>query len=221
MFSRIIKKDYFFKLIEENKVSEATILAVPTKELQEAFFNMRRDINSLMKLLKKYDVESKENKYNDTAVSFYFPEAYIEDKRYKATELVAINIKIKGFIVPEENGEMVEIPSLQNKAVKEIEKVLKNLTIEVLDYYQSNVHPSILDKMIGDESHGEGVTFSNMLMLIPEKNQAKLAESLGINRGTITDYKAGRGTPSLKVISKLINLYPLLPWDHYIADIGE
>ncbi|MFW6008108.1 MAG: helix-turn-helix domain-containing protein [archaeon] len=66
----------------------------------------------------------------------------------------------------------------------------------------------------------EGITFKNILEMIPGK-QIELAEKLNINRSTITDYKAGRAIPSLRILSKMVKLYPDLPWIKYIKNIEK
>lgn len=211
MINRMTKKEHLYKLIENGEVRTASLAVVPTTELTTAMFNGHSD--SVLDLFKKYEIENKMNKYEATAVSVYYPTIYKDGKRLQASELAIINININGGYVGEEDGNAVEIPTVKD-AIEQIEKIIVYLAKDVLDYYQASIIPALFDEMLN-----QGISFSDMLLLMPENNQTKIAEAAGVKRAVVTDYKAGRKTPSVKVVSKLMNAFPLLPWDHYIGGL--
>ena len=47
-------------------------------------------------------------------------------------------------------------------------------------------------------------------------SQAELARQTGRSKQSFSEIKAKRMKPTLELISQLMNLYPLLPWDYLI-----
>jgi len=210
------KKIYLEKLIESGKIKNFSIAGKPTKEIQEAFTKGEGFIH----IFKKYGIESRLNKFGGSLISIYIPTWTENGKRKALLETCLINFNLKDVISNNDTDEGLEIMTLDN-AISEMNKVIKNLLDEVYAYYQVSLTPVDFLKILNIEGgYGECLTFEDILRIIPV-NQTKLSEKIGVNKSTISDYKAVRATPSLKVISKLINLYPLLPWDEYIEGISN
>lgn len=182
----LLKKEKLIDMIEKKEIRVFSIVGVPTKELQDAWFKGE----DLLNLFDKYDISNKLGEFDSSSVSIYFPNFM----RTQLTELCSLTINF---------------PTLE-----QINNITKYLLTDTLDYYQVPVQPNIINKIVG--IHQESITFSDMLMLIPEKSQSKIAENVGKSRQTITDIKSGKSNLTLEVLSKLMNLYPLLPWVEFI-----
>ena len=143
----------------------------------------------ILSLFDKYNIEYKLNIFEASTVSMYFPNFL----RKQMTETCMITI---------ENPNIGQITAIEN------------LFTDIREYYQVSIHPDILNKMVG--LHSEPLTFATMLMLIPEKSQSKIAEKVGKSKQTIGDIKSGKSKLTLEVLSRLMNLYPLLPWVEFI-----
>lgn len=149
---------------------------------------------NILALFDKYSIEYKLDKFDSTDVAMYFPN-FLETT---LNELCMITIN--------------------NPSLEQLENIEK-LFVDVRAYYQVAIPPSILNKIVG--IHPEPLTFSTMLMLIPEKSQAKIAEKVGKSRQAIGDIKSGKNNLTLEVLSRLVNLYPLLPWEEFIEQYGK
>lgn len=200
------KKVYLERLIEEGRIRNFSIAGKPSKEIQEAYVKGQ----GFTHVFKKYGIESELNQFESSLIAIYIPDWYENGKKKVLIETCLVNFSLKEGILEMDNP------------IEEMNKVIEYLLDEVYDFYQINLTPVHFQKVIGvsDEDYGKKLTFKDMLTLIPDK-QIDLAEKLKINRGTISDYKAERGTPSLKVISKLMNLFPLLPWTEYIKGVSK
>lgn len=148
----------------------------------------------ILALFDKYNIQYKLDEFDSTNVSMYFPNFL----QTQLTELCMITINN---------------PSLEQ--IKAVEK----LFIDIRAYYQVAIPPSILNKIVG--IHPEPITFSTMLMLIPEKSQAKIAEKVGKSRQAIGDIKSGKNKLAIEILSRLMNLYPLLPWEEFIEQYNK
>ena len=213
MFERLDKKTTLYYLIENGRVKNATILAKPTEELTEAYFNMR-----LVNLLKKYDIEDKPNKYGDTALTFYIPTVFKDDKRFMLTEQVMMNIKIKETVVFD-GKEFVRTPALAGKAKSIIEKVIEHLMIEVFDYYQVNLNPLYYESIIDKENGYKLNPFEMLFEMLEEVGlkQKDIAKLLDVSQSLITEIKYGRSRLQMEHLAKLMKIAPLLPYDHIVA----
>lgn len=185
----VFKKDLLFKMMQEEKIKEFTILGVPKQDLIEAYFN-RKD---LVEFLKSKNIICNIYEFDRTDVGVYFPN--IGKKQY--VDVCSITVS---RLVNEE----------------EYKKVL-NLFEEVLDYYQTSVPPAIIDKVIGLYQN-ELLTFNNMLTLIKD-NQSEIARKINKSKQLITDVKSGKAKLTLENLSLLMNEYPLLPWSRFIEDL--
>lgn len=173
-------------------IKSCSIVGVPTKEVQNTYFNFNG--NNILDLFDKHKINYKIDKFENTDVSIYFPN-FLETTLNEICMITIYN------------------PTLEQLA--NIEK----LFVDVRAYYQVAIPPAILNKIVG--IHPEPLTFSTMLMLIPEKSQAKIAEKVGKSRQAIGDIKSGKNKLTLEVLSRLVNLYPLLPWEEFIEQYGK
>lgn len=143
----------------------------------------------ILALFDKYNISYTLDAFDSTDIEMYFPNFSNE----YLTELCMITIR---------DPEIEQI------------KAIENLFEDIREYYQVAIPPNILNKMVG--IHPEPITFSTMIMLIPEISQAKIAEKVGKSRQALGDIKSGKNNLTLEVLSKLMNLYPLLPWEEFI-----
>ncbi|KXZ39999.1 hypothetical protein SAMN05661008_01541 [Alkalithermobacter thermoalcaliphilus JW-YL-7 = DSM 7308] len=194
------KKEKLFKNIKDMR--SITIVGKSTQELKTAYFS--KNPNAILEILGKYNIDNKLYSYKDTAISVYFT---------RDQQTVFIFVKIKGGIMRFGDGEVVETPHLQDP-VEEIKKIIDNLLEEVYDFYQVSIPLAFAEKI----ATGEGLSFSDMLMLIP-CSQTDLSKQIGREKTTISDYKAGRKKPSIEVFAKLVELYPFLPWRSYLKSL--
>lgn len=186
----LIKKELFYLKISKGDIKSCSLVGIPTDELLDAYFNKK----DLLTLFDKYDIKYTIGKFNNTDVAVYFPNGIKDDKLICLNEMCMITIEGKTTI----------------KNIKNIEKLFK----EVKEYYQVDLPPNIINKMVG--LYSEPITFSEMLMLIPEKNQTVIAEKIGKSKQALSDIKSGKNNMTLQVLSSLMKKYPLLPWVEYI-----
>ncbi|MEF9991275.1 MAG: helix-turn-helix transcriptional regulator [Peptostreptococcaceae bacterium] len=182
----LLKKEKLIKMIEDKIIKSCTMIGVPTKELQEFWFKNR----DLLNLFEKYDINYELGKFEDSSVSIYFPNFL----RTQLTELCAITVN--------------------NPTIEQVNNITKYLFEDTLDYYQVSVSPGLINKIV--EIYPEPLTFSDMLLLIPEKSQSSIAEKVGKSRQAIGDIKSGKNKLTLEVLNKLMKLYPLLPWSEFV-----
>lgn len=115
----------------------------------------------------------------------------------------------------------VSYSSDETISMDEYETILNELFIETSEYYEAFIGKEVFMKIISrDYLYFFKVTFDDILKMMPLK-QVEIAKILKISPGTLTDYKAERSVPSLKVLSTLMYKFPLLPWTEYIRDIRE
>lgn len=172
-------------------IKGCTIVGVPSSELKEIYFKN----GDLLSLFDKHNIEYKVGEFEDTSVGVYFPNF----GRKQLTDLSIITIS--------------------NPNKEQIENIIKFLFEDVLDYYQVSIPPKLFLKAI--KMHSEELTFGEMLLMIPEKSQSKIAEKVGKSRQAIGDIKSGKNKLTLEVLSKLMNLYPLLPWLEFIEQYNK
>lgn len=172
-------------------IKDCTIVGVPSKELKEIYFKH----SDLLNLFNKHNIEYKEGEFGNTSVGVYFPNF----GREQLTDLCIITVS--------------------NPSKTQIENIVKCLFEDVLDYYQIAIPPKLFLKVI--KIHPEELTFGEMLTIIPEKSQSKIAEKVGKSRQAIGDIKSGKNKLTLEILSKLMNLYPLLPWSEFIEQYGK
>lgn len=187
----LLKKETLLKLFEENKINSCTIIGVPTKELQDYYFNDK----NLLELFDKYQIENPMDEYHNTPIAVWFPKLGFK----QCKELCVINVDKK-------------------ITRKELDRITKKFFIEVIDYYQTNISPFIILKIIGLSE--EKLNFDDMLLLMKDK-QTEIARKIGKSKQLITDIKNGKTKISLDVLSKLIKEYPLLPWFQYIEQMNK
>ena len=185
----ILKRELFYKKIEEG-LNRFTILGVPSKELQETYFNG----GDLLGLLNKYNIGFEIGPYDDTNVSFYFPYGYLDGQRVQLKELCTIHVS----------------RDMSIEEINNIEKLFDN----VMEYYENEIPPAIINKMIRLDK--EPIDFSDMLWIIPEKSQVAVAQKIGKSKQTITDIKNGKNKLTLEVLGSLMKAYPLLPWAEFV-----
>lgn len=143
----------------------------------------------ILALFDKYNISYTLDAFDSTDIAIYFPNFL----QTHLTELCMITIR--------------------EPKIEQI-KAIANLFEDIREYYQVAIPPNILNKMVG--IHPEPLTFSKMLAMIPERSQSKIAEKVGKSRQAIGDIKSGKNKLTLEVLSKLMNLYPLLPWEEFI-----
>lgn len=182
----LLKKERLLKMIEDKQIKSCTVIGVPSKELQEVWFKN----GDLLNLYEKYDIHYELGAFEQSSVGIYFPNFL----RTQLTELCAITVN--------------------EPTIEQINKITNCLFEDILDYYQVSIPPILINKVVG--IYSEPITFSDMLLLIPEKSQSKIAENVGKSRQAITDIKSGKNNLTLEILSKLMNLYPLLPWAEFV-----
>lgn len=182
----LLKKEKLISMIEDKTLKSCTIVGVPTKELQEVWFKR----GNLLNLFEKYKINYEMGKFEDSSVSVYFPNFL----RAQLTELCTITVN--------------------DPSIEQLDNITKYLFKDTLDYYQVAVPPALINKIVG--IYSEPLTFSDMLLLIPEKSQSKIAEKVGKSRQAIGDIKSGKNKLTIEILSKLMNLYPLLPWSEFV-----
>ena len=182
----ILKREYFYQKVEEG-LNRFIILGVPSKELQDTYF---KGVD-LIELFSKYN---ELGSFNNTDIVVYFPYGIKDGRRVQLTELCAISVR-------------------RNMNVEDIRNIEK-LFDRVIEYYQNDIPPVIINKILG--IHPEPITFSDMLMIIPEKSQVAVAQKIGKSKQAITDIKTGKNNMTLEVLSSLMKAYPLLPWREFI-----
>lgn len=148
----------------------------------------------ILALFDKYNISYTLDAFESTDITMYFPNFL----QTHLTELCMITIR--------------------EPKIEQI-KAISNLFEDIRAYYQVAIPPNILNKMVG--IHPEPLTFSTMLMLIPEKSQAKIAEKVGKSRQAIGDIKSGKNKLAIEILSRLMNLYPLLPWEEFIEQYNK
>ena len=182
----LLKKEMLINMIEEGDLKSCTLIGVPTKELQEVWFKN----GDLLNLFERHNIKYKLGKFEDSSVSVYFPNFL----NTQLTELCAITIN--------------------DPTIEQINNITKSLFSDTLQYYQVTILPVLINKIVG--IYPEPLTFADMLLIMPEKSQATVAEKVGKSRQAIGDIKSGKNNLTLEVLSKLMNLYPLLPWVEFI-----
>lgn len=183
----LLKKETLFKLIEEGKTTSFTIIGVPNKELIEVYFN-RKD---LVEFLKNKNIECNTFEFDRTDIGIYFPS--VGRKQY--TNVCSITVK--------------------RKVNEEEYKSILSLFDEVLDYYQSDVPPRIMNKILGLYQN-EPFVFDDILMLIKD-NQSEIARKINRSRQVISDMKSGKCKANIEVVALLMKEYPLLPWNEFVS----
>ncbi|MDK0695877.1 helix-turn-helix transcriptional regulator [Clostridium perfringens] len=182
----LLKKEMLINMIEERTLKSCTLIGVPTKELQEVWFKN----GDLLNLFERHNIKYKLGKFEDSSVSIYFPNFL----NTQLTELCAITIN--------------------DPTIEQIINITKSLFSDTLEYYQVAVPPVLINKIIG--IYQEPLTFADMLLIIPEKSQSKIAEKVGKSRQAIGDIKSGKNNLTIEILSKLMRLYPLLPWSEFV-----
>lgn len=182
----LLKKEKLISMIEDKTLKSCTIVGIPTKELQEVWFRN----GDLLNLFEKHNIKYNLGKFEDSSVSVYFPNFL----NTQLTELCTITVN--------------------DPTLEQIDNISKYLLKDTLEYYQVPIPPVLMNKIVG--IYPESLTFADMLILIPEKSQAAIAEKVGKSRQAIGDIKSGKNNLTLEVLSKLMNLYPLLPWAEFI-----
>lgn len=204
MYKRFILEE----LIRNEKINSFSVSGKPTKEIQEAYI----EGIGFTHIFKKYEIDNRLNKFVSGLMNIYIPKFYSKDEERDKILIETCLVSLKM-----EDKELSLDPL---EAVEELGKVIKYLLEEVYDYYQTDLTPIIFKKVLGIEDGYGKLSFEDMISLIPE-TQASIAEKVGIAKGTISDFKACRGLPSLRVMSRFINSYPLLPWIEYISQIDN
>lgn len=185
----VFKKDLLFKMIEEGKIKNFTILGVPTQELIKTYFD-RKD---LVNFLNSKNITCNMYEFDRTDIGIYFPN--VGDKLY--VDICSINV-----------SRAVNIDEYKN---------ILSLFEEILDCYQTNVPPQTINKILG-LYQDEPLTFDDMLFLTKD-NQSEIARKINKSRQLITDIKSGKAKLTLENLSLLMNEYPLLPWSRYVEDL--
>lgn len=185
----ILKREYFYQKVEEG-LNRFIILGVPSKELQDTYFQGA----DLLELLSKYKINYELGSFDNTGIEVYFPYGIKDRRHVQLTELCAISVR-----------RYMNVEDIRN-----IEKLFDR----VIEYYQNDIPPVIINKILG--IHPEPITFSDMLMIIPEKSQVAVAQKIGKSKQAITDIKTGKNNMTLEVLSSLMKAYPLLPWREFV-----
>ena len=186
----IYKKDLLKSFIEDKKVRSCTIIGRPTKELIDKYLDKNYDLNDLYKEHNIIDsLEGDTTTLYKTSVSTYIPDW----KDEYITDMCAITIKYP--------------------TVVDIDRA-EDLFESVEEYYQVEVPPSMINKMIG--IYSEPMSFSDILYLLPIGRQNDLAELIGKSKQLISDMKSGKSKMTLDVLRILTREYPLLPWSYFI-----
>lgn len=188
----IFKKDLLFKIISEGNIKGLTILGVPNKELVETYFSKKDLVEFFNSKKIKCNII---NEFDGTDVAIYFPE--VGKKKY--IDVCSINIS---RLVDEEEF-----------------KSIVGLFDEVLEYYQTDVQPQIINKILGLYKN-EPLSFNDMLLLIKD-NQSEIARKIGKSRQLIADIKSGKSKLTLENLSSLMRNYPLLPWNEFIEGLDN
>lgn len=182
----LLKKELLFKLIEDSKITSCSIVGEPTKELQKYYFSN----NDLMDIFKKYDIKNPIGEFGNTPIVVYFP---VANRRLQCSELCSVTI------------------SKESLTVENIEKIINTLLTDVFDYYQFNITPAHLDKIVSKEK----INFEDILLFIKD-SQVEIAEKIGKSKQLITDMKSGKAKVGIDTLALLMKEYPLLPWSEFI-----
>lgn len=182
------KIDTLKQMIRNNEIESCCLIGKPTKELCNLYF----EFTNLTPIFDKYKIEYEENELGDTSVSVYF------------------NIDIK------ENYKDVCMININKPTEKQLDLIINNLFEIVTECFQRRLMPSFFAKMTG--TFPSKLTFSDMLFLIPEKTQIIICEKIGRSPQALSDIKSGKNNLTIEILSKLMNLYPLLPWEQFIKD---
>lgn len=183
----LLKKEMLLKLIAENKINGCTIVGKPTEEVQKLYFSN----SDLMELFEKYNIENQIGEFEHTPIAIYFP---VVDHKLQCQEICSITINNKKCL----NRETIE-------------KIIKCFFTEIFDYYQFNITPYHLCKIISDKK----ISFEDVLLFLKDK-QSEIARKIGKSRQVITDMKSGKARCSIEVLALLMKEYPLIPWDAFI-----
>ncbi|HIG0361862.1 TPA: helix-turn-helix domain-containing protein [Clostridium sporogenes] len=186
----VFKKSLLFNLIEEGEISSFTILGVPSEELVQTYFNKR----DLVKFLESKNIKCNIlDEFERTDIGIYFPA--IGKKQY--VDVCSITV-----------SRMVD--------EKEFNNIL-NLFGEVLEYYQTDTPPKIINKILSLYKAPEEnlISFNDMLILMKD-SQSEIARKIGKSRQLIADMKSGKAKIGIETLALLKREYPLLPWDEFI-----
>ncbi|MBY6889345.1 helix-turn-helix transcriptional regulator [Clostridium botulinum] len=187
----LLKKELLFKLIEDGKITSCSIIGEPTKELQETYFSN----NDLMDLFEKYNIKNPIEEFKSTPTAIYFP---VKNHRFQCTEICSITISKKSL------------------TIDNIKKIISTLLVDVFEYYQFDITPFHLDKIIS----GEKLNFEDMILFM-RNSQAEIARSIGKSRQLITDMKSGKAKIGIDTLALLSKEYPLLPWREFILSFTD
>lgn len=184
----IYKKDLLKSLIRDKKVRSCTIVGAPTQELIDSYLD---ENNNLDDLYSKYGLTNNSNVSSiyDTTISTYIPNWDNKD----VTDICSITIK---------------------NPTEEIIDNIESLFVFIEEYYQVDVPPSMICRMIGMFS--ESIAFSDILYLLPIGRQGDLAELIGKSKQLISDMKTGKSKITIDVLRVLMREFPLLPWEYFI-----
>lgn len=186
----IFKRELLFKMIDNGAISSFTILGAPKEDLQQAFIQ-RKD---LIEFLNSKNIDCNiTDKFDGTAIEVYFPE--VERKRY----IDVCSITVKRAVTEQEYNSIIDL--FDNH----------------LGYYQANLSPKLINKILGLYENDEDniISIREMIDLTGE-NQNTIAMKLNKSRQLINDICNGRANLTLPNLRVLMKEYPLLPWGQYI-----
>lgn len=147
-----------------------------------------------LNLLQKYDIEYELLNTNESSVNIWFPKS----EKAGLSELCIIRI-----IRP-------------NK--EQVQKIMGNLFIETLDIYQSSIKNETFLKVIG--LINQCINLTDILYMI-NKTKNQIAQNMDITEKELDDILNCNEKLNIYNLSKLMNLYPLLPWSQFIEDISR
>lgn len=179
------------EMIRNNEIESCCLIGKPTKELCDSYF----DFMDLIFIFDKYKIEYEENEFEDISVTVYFNIDIT--KNYKDICMININ----------------------NPTEKQLDLIINNLFETVTECFQRRLMPAFFAKIVG--TFPSKLNFSDMLFLIPEKTQADICKKIDRSPQALSDIKSGKNNLTIEVLSKLMNLYPLLPWEQFIKDITK
>lgn len=191
------------------EINGCTIIVNPTEELKKAYFNMSKDLDSLVKLFKKYSLPDQVYQFDDTAISIYVPTFHQGYKTCMMSECFAISIdciKLKGEDINQEQFGTI------------VDNIVEKLSIEVLNYIQFNLTPVHLCKILNINEYVQNYGHFNLkdFVEIATGSQKSISDKLEISKNYLSEIVSGKKDIPINLIKKIHKAYPLFPIEVFL-----
>lgn len=119
-----------------------------------------------------------------------------------------------GGMLYEDRNDLLII-AVASPTEEQVSLIMEHLFEDVQELYEALIPLPMLETIFG-WSESCHISLADVIFDILPVSQTKLARQTGRSKQSFSEIKAKRMRPTLELMSQIMNLYPLLPWDYLI-----